>query len=713
MTVRNLDFLFKPRSVAVVGAGANPDNVGHLVLSNIRGAGFQGPVYPVNLHGGVIEGLSSYRTIADLPAPPDLAIIATPPDTVAQVVADLGARGCRAGVIITAGFGEGGRAEGAARRAAVLNAAKPHTFRLVGPNCLGVATPASHLNATFARTMPAPGSLALIAQSGAVAAAMIDWAQARGIGFSHIITLGDMIDVDFGDMLNYLGADPATGAILLYIEGVTNSRKFMAAARAAVRLKPVFAVKSGRHAATARVTASHTGALAGSDAIYDAALARAGIMRVDDLDDLFDVAALLSSGAVVSGNRLGIITNGGGLGALAADRLISLGGRLADLSPTTLETLDGVLPPTWSRSNPVDLIGDAGPDKYAAALSALSADPGTDAVLVMHCPTAVADPDATAAAVAAQTTGKTPLLTAWAGETSVAAARAQFARRHIPAFATPSAAVNAFMDMARFRQLQDMLMEPTLPVTAIAPDAVREATRIVARVKSASWLPTGQVRELLSLYQIPTVRAGEAATAGEAAALARSWSCPVALKISSPDILHKSDVGGVALGLAPDEVEKAAEDMLARIKTNAPRAVIAGFEVEEMVMRPNARELLLGMVLDPTFGPAMAFGHGGTAVEVVNDRSFGLPPLNLTRATRMISGTRVGRLLAGYRNVPPADVPAIARALVRLSQLVSDHPQIVELDINPLLADEHGIMALDARMKVDPAQTARTLIVDG
>jgi acetyltransferase len=710
MTVRNLEFLFKPRSIAVIGAGANPESVGHLILRNIRAAGFPGPIYVVNPHGGEIEGVICSRTVAELPAAPDLAVIAIPPESVAETVAELGARGCRAGVIITAGFGEGGRPEGAARRTAVLNAARPYNFRIIGPNCLGIAVPQSRLNASFTRTTPTPGSIALIAQSGAVAATMVDWADARGIGFSHVITLGDMIDVDFADTLDYLAADPATRAILLYIEGVTHPRKFMSAARAAARIKPVLAVKSGRYAATARVTASHTGALAGSDAIYDAALARAGILRVDDLDDLFDVASLLASGVSVNGDRLGIITNGGGLGALAADRLIGGGGRLADLSPETLARLDGVLPPTWSRGNPVDLIGDAGPSKYAAAVAALSEDSGTDAVLVMHCPTAVADPDAVAAAVAAPAPGRRPLLTAWLGDTSVAVARTQFAQRRTPTFATPSDAVNAFMDLARYRKLQNMLMEVPPAAAEIPAQAVAAAAGIVGRVTEASWLPTQQARDLLSFYQIPCVRAAHAITPVGAGAIARRWSCLVALKINSPDILHKSDVGGVALGLAPEGVEQAARDMLLRIKAKAPLAAIAGFTVEEMIVRPNAHELLLGMVRDETFGPAIAFGHGGTAVEVINDRTFGLPPLNVSLAGGMISATRIGRLLTGYRDRPPADIPAIAQALVHLSQLVSDHPGIVELDINPLLADEHGVIALDVRIKVDPSMTSGLVI---
>ena len=711
MTIRNLDFIFKPRSVAVIGAGTDPQNVGHLILSNIRAGGFPGAVYPVNPHGGVIEGLASYRTIADLPAAPDLAIIATPPDTVAQVVADLGARGCRAGVVITAGFGEGGQVEGAARRAAVLNAARPHNFRIIGPNCFGVAAPHARLNASFSRTQPPAGALALIAQSGAVAAAMIDWAQARGVGFSHIVTLGDMIDVDFGDLLNYVAADPATQGVLLYIEGVTNPRKFMAAARAAAGTKPVFAVKSGRNAASARVTASHTGALAGSDAIYDTALARAGILRVDDLDNLYGVASLVAAGVAAAGDRLGVITNGGGLGALAADRLISRGGRLADLSPETLRKLDDVLPPTWSRGNPVDLIGDAGPAKYQAALAAMSANSGADAVLVMHCPTAVADPDAIAMVVAAQAGAGLPLMTAWIGDASVAGARAQFARTGIATFATPRAAVDAFMDMARYRRLQDTLGAPSPPAAKTAPEVLHAASAIVGRVTSTAWLGAKDVRELLSLYQVPMGRAAEAATPAAVAAIAADWACPIALKIRSPDVLHKSDVGGVALAVAPEAAAQAAVEMLARIKAKVPHAVIEGFLVEEMVVRPQAQELLLGMVRDPTFGPVIAFGHGGTAVEVINDRSFGLPPLDPQRAGAMITATRVSRLLAGYRNRPPADLAAIAGALVNLSRLVGDHPQIAELDINPLLADDQGIVALDARIKIDPAQRDSVLVV--
>lgn len=712
MSTINLDLAFKPRSVAVIGAGAAPGNVGHLILSNIRNAGFNGALYPVNPHHDAIDGLRCYRDIAALPAAPDLAVIATPPDAVPATVDALGRQGCRAGVVITAGFGEGGSTVGEARRSAVLAAAKPYGFRVIGPNCLGIVVPGSRLNASFCRTTPAAGSLALIAQSGAVAAAMVDWAQARDIGFSHVITVGDMIDVDFGDLIDYVSADPATRAILLYIEGVTHPRKFMSAARAAARIKPVLAVKSGRHAASARVTASHTGALAGSDAIYDAALARAGILRVDDLDDLFTAAELLASGASAGGNRLGIITNGGGLGALASDRLVGCEGRLANLSIATLAALDRVLPPTWSRSNPVDLIGDAGPEKYAAALAAVSADENVDAVLVMHCPTAAADPDAIAAAVAAPAGGRPPLLTAWVGEVSMGGARRQFARRHIPTFVTPAQAVNAFIDLARYRRLQDMLLEVPEPIVEVPPAAVKRAGEIIARVTAASWLPPAHVRELLDLYQIPHVRAAEAAGPEEAAAIAKAWNCPVALKVRSPDILHKTDVGGVALAVPVDETAKTAAAMLARLKVSAPQARIEGFVVEEMVVRPNAQELLLGMVRDSTFGPAIAFGHGGTAVEVINDRSFGLPPLNRTLASAMIASTRVGRLLAGYRDRPRADGAAIAGALVRLSQLVSDHPRIVELDINPLLADEHGVIALDARVRIDPAATVSALVIE-
>jgi len=713
MTIRNLKYLFAPKSVAVVGASARPRSLGNIVLKNVIGSGFEGAVYAVNPKGGEIAGKKVHVSIADLPSAPDLAVIVTPPHAVAEVIGELGSRGCKAGVVLTAGFGEGENVEGEERRNAILANARQHLFRVIGPNCLGIMVPGVGLNASFARTPATTGKLALIAQSGAIASALLDWAQPRGIGFSHVVTLGDMCDVDFGDMLDYLSADQNTHAILLYVEGITHPRKFMSAARRAARLKPVLVVKGGRQAESAKVATSHTGALAGSDAVYDAVFARAGILRVSDLDDLFAGAELLALCPPVVGDRLAIVTNGGGLGVLAADCLLAQHGKLATLSDQTLARLNAALPATWSHANPVDVIGDADETRYGAAVAAVLADINNDAVLVMHCPTSAADPQRVAEVVArqAQDAPHKMLLTAWAGEASVGTSRAHFGRSGIATFATPRAAVAGFMDLVRYRRLQELLLETPPALDEIKPHVVQEARAIIGQVTEAKWLPTGDAKRLLHLYGIPCNRSAAAATAADAGAIARAWNCRVAVKISSPDIIHKSDVGGVLLDIEPILVETQAAQLVDAVRKRVPRAHIDGVLIEEMIKRPGAYELFIGMTTDATFGPVLAFGHGGTGIEVINDKAFGLPPLNLKLASAMIETTRVGRLLAGYRSRPAADVQAIARALVGLSQLVADHPQIVDLDINPLLADEYGIVAVDARVKVDPASSTSRLII--
>lgn len=713
MTIRNLDRLFRPKSVVVIGASIQVGTLGHTVFTALVRGGFQGTLYAVNPKGGVIDGHEVYLSLAGLPAAPDLAVIVTPPSTVAVLVSELGALGCKAGVVLSAGFGESQGGAGPRYRAEMLAAARPHLFRIVGPNCLGVMVPALGLNASFARTPASPGKIALVAQSGAIASALLDWARPRAIGFSHIVTLGDMADVDFGDMLDYLSADPGTHAILLYVEGLTNPRKFMSAARRAARMKPVLAVKGGRQAESAKVATSHTGALAGADAVYDAVFARAGILRVDDLDDLFAGAELLASATLVRGDRLAIVTNGGGLGVLAADRLLAEGGRLAALSPATQAQLDRVLPPTWSHANPVDIIGDATESRYRDAVAAVLSDRENDAVLVMHCPTMACDPTAVATAVTevARTAPSKPILTAWSGEESVGAARVNFARAHIATFATPREAVNGFMQLVRYRELQDMLLEVPPPSEAVQSSAVQEARAIVSQFSDERWLPATVVKQLLALYNFPINRTVLAPCPADAQAIAQSWGCRVALKVSSPDIVHKSDVHGVVLDVDPMQVESEAALMLQAVFDRAPNARIDGVLVEEMIKRPGAHELFVGMTSDPTFGPVLAFGHGGTGIEVIDDKAFGLPPLNLRLAGAMISATRVGRLLNGYRNMPPADTAALMRALVGLSQLVTDHPQISEVDINPLLVDAAGLIAVDARIKIKPDVTGNRLII--
>lgn len=713
MTIRNLDRLFRPTSVVVIGASAKPGGLGGTVFRNLLAGGFQGQLFGVNPRGGEVNGIKLHPSITALPLVPDLAVVVTPPDTVAGIVAELGALGCRAAVVLTAGFGEGGNAVGERRRAEILNAARPNLFRIIGPNCLGIMVPPLGLNATFARTGALPGRIALVAQSGAIASALLDWARPRGIGFSHVVTLGDMSDVDFGDMLDYLCTDEHARSILLYVEGVTHARKFMSAARRAARIKPVLVLKGGRNAETAKVATSHTGALAGSDSIYEAAFARAGLMRVDDLDDLFDGAELLSVGAAVRGNRLAILTNGGGLGVLAADRLVASGGKLARLGDETLVGLNKALPETWSHGNPVDIIGDADGPRYASALAPLLEDRENDAVLVMHCPTAAADPAAVAQSIIAEcrsAPGKA-ILTAWTGEESVGQARRLFTEQHIPTFATPREAVNGFTQMVKYNQLQELLLETPAAFQDISALAIQEVRGILANITDSRWLSPLETKHILGLYGIPCARSAIAGSPDDVGIIARDWNRRVALKVVSPDIVHKSDVGGVILDVDPASAVAEATNLMAAVRHHAPKAAVEGILVEEMIKRPAAHELFLGMTVDATFGPALVFGQGGTGVEVIDDKAFDFPPLNETLARVMIEKTRVGKLLTGYRNRPPANLKAIVNALISLSQLVADHPQIIDLDINPLLADEQGVTVLDARVKVDPSVRASKMII--
>ncbi len=710
MSIRNLKAVFRPRAVALIGASKRAHSVGAVVARNLLQSGFEGPVMPVNPKHDSIEGVLAYPDIKSLPVVPDLAVICTPPDTVPGLVAELGARGTRGVIVITAGFGELG-AEGKALEQRMLQAAQPHLLRIVGPNCVGIMVPAAGLNASFAHLSPRRGDLAFVTQSGAMVTSVLDWAQARGIGFSHVVSLGGMSDVDFGDMLDYLANDPDTRAILLYIEAVTQARKFMSAARAAARLKPVVVIKAGRHAESAKAAASHTGAMAGSDAVYDAAFRRAGMLRVYDLDELFDAVETLAAPPPFSGERLAILTNGGGVGVLATDALLDLGGKLADLSAGTLAKLDAVLPKTWSHGNPVDIIGDATGERYAAALKVLLEAPETQAVLVLNCPTAIASSlDAAEAVMATLGEKRRAVWTCWLGEGAAHDARQLFASRRIPTYETPDKAVRGFMHLVRYRRNQDALMEtpPSVP-REFRPD-VAAARRFIgeALAQRRDWLSEPEAKGVLAAYGIPVSRTLIAATPEEAAARAKAIGGPVAIKILSPDITHKSDVGGVMLDLeTPEEVRAAAMAMQARVARAAPNAKLTGFTVQEMIRRPGAYELILGIADDRQFGPVILFGHGGTATEVIADTATALPPLNMNLARELIGRTRIVRLLQGYRDRKPADLDAVALTLIQLAQLAADLDEVAELDINPLLADAQGVMALDARIKVREPGPAR------
>ena len=705
MSVRNLEFLLRPRHVALVGASATPNSVGAVLARNLLE--FRGQLYFINPKHNTLYGRPCWPDAAGLPETPDLAVICTPAATVPELVSALGKRGTRAAIVVSAGFGESGET-GRTLQRATLDAARPYTLRLVGPNCIGVLNPPLGLNASFAAAQAPPGRLAFLTQSGALLSSVLDWARPRGIGFSHLISLGDMADVDFGDLLDYLATDPETQALLLYIEGIHQARKFMSAARAAARLKPVLVVKGGRHTEAARAATTHTGALAGSDRVYDAAFRRAGMLRVPHLGALFGAADILTSARPPQGRRLGILTNGGGLGVLATDALLDRGGELAELSSATLSALDAQLPRIWSHANPADIVGDADGARYRLALEALATDPGVDALLALYCPTGVSNPLEVAQAViaAASEQSAKPLLASWVGGEAVAPARRALAAARVPSYETPEAAVQAFTYLADYRRNQKMLAQtpPSLPEEFL-PDSERARALIAAALAAGrEWLTEIESKTLLECYAIPTVPTRFAATPAEAAQRACELSPPYVLKIVSPQIIHKSDVGGVALDL-PDAaaVAAAARRIHERVAARRPDAVLGGFAVQTMAERQHSHELILGISSDAQFGPVVLFGQGGTAAEIIGDTAIALPPLNLHLAGMLIDETRVARLLAGYRDRPPAKREALALTLVKLAQLAVELAEVAELDINPLLADGQGVLALDARVRLAPA----------
>jgi acetyltransferase len=701
MTIRNFDALLRPGSVALIGASPRAGSVGLITAQSLLGGGFSGPMWFVNPKHQVIADRECHPSIAALPAAPDLAVIVTPPATVPQLIDELGEKGSRAAVVITAGI----RGE---LKQAMLDASRPYTLRIQGPNCVGLMLPPLGINASFS-PKPLAGDISFLSQSGALITGIIDWANSRNIGFSHVVSLGDMADVDFGDMLDYLAADTSCQSIMLYMESITHAPKFLSAARRAARSKPVIVVKSGRSASGAKAALSHTGALAG------AAFRRAGVLRVRELDDLFTAAEMLARHPRISGERLMIMTNGGGAGVMAADRLGDLGGTLAALSASTSAALDAALPPTWSHGNPIDIIGDADAARYASALEIVLHSDDADAILVMNCPTALASSTETAARVVdvvaeQQAKGKrtVPVIATWLGDGASRDARALFGARNIANFAMPAEGVEGFMRLVSHARAQEALLRtpPSLPDFAFDSDGA-SALLDVAIAADRTILSEIEAKQLLAAYGIPVV-ATEIATTPQAVGtlaegiIAEHGACVV--KILSDDISHKSDVGGVRLGLEhAHEAESAATDMLRRVGENVPNARIIGFTVQPMIRRPRAHELILGVSVDPTFGPMMMFGAGGTAVEVLRDTAHALPPLDANLARDMISQTRISRLLRGYRDRPAADLGSISEALVRLSYLAARHPEIREIDINPLLADEKGVIALDARVKIADA----------
>ncbi len=710
MSIRNLAKAFRPKSVAVIGASTREGAVGRIVLRNLVEAGFEGLVWPVNPKTPEIDGLPCFKRVADLPAAPDLAVIVTPPQTVPDLIHELGAKGTRAALVISAGLTQ---ANGL--RQAMLDAAKPYVLRIIGPNTLGLIVPPVALNASFSHRFPGTGKLALLSQSGAIVTSLIDWAAARDIGFSHVASLGDMADVDTADGLDWLASDIDARAVLMYLESVSQPRKFMSAARAVSRVKPVVAIKAGRHALAAQAAATHTGALAGGDRVADAALRRAGVLRVRDLEELFAAAATLARYKPLERARVGIVTNGGGAGVLAVDRLLDHGGELATLSPQTIAALDGHLPATWSRANPVDIIGDAPPARYREALLTVAADPEVDVLLVLNCPTAMASSLDAAEAVAALVTqgyvaGK-PLVAAWLGEATAAAARARLEAAGIACHADPGDAARSVAWLDHWSRAQRSLMRVPGHTSADVAGCRSEVAAVFARVAAdgRSMLTESEAKAVLAPYGLPVpatlVVKDVQGVISAASKLMSEGHAKVVVKLHSRSVSHKSDLGGVVLDLAtPQAAGDAAAGIAQRFAAARGGELLEGFAVQPMVQRKRAYELIIGVSRDPVFGPAILFGAGGTAVEVLDDTAVGLPPLDDVLGSDLIDATRIGRLLAGYRDRAPVDRAAVLYAINAVSALVVDFACIDALDVNPLLADEDGVIALDARIQINPAR---------
>jgi acetyltransferase len=705
MNTHYLASLFTPSSVALFGASDRADSVGGIVLKNLLSSGYTGTVYPINPKRDEVQGRKAYPSLGDVNEAVDLAVVATPAATLPAIVESCGEHGVRMMLILSAGFRETGPA-GLRLEEQVVALAKRHGIRLMGPNCLGIIRPDQGLNITFGHNNARPGNLALVSQSGAICTAILDWAEMNEIGFSAVVSTGIAADLDFGDYLDFLVSDPKTRSILLYIEGIKDSRRFMSSLRAAARIKPVIALKVGRHAVGAQASMSHTGALVGSDETFSAALSRSGVLRVESIGQLFAAAKALSTSHYRRpSERLVIITNGGGPGVMAADRAADLGIELSTLSDETVAALNSVLPAVWSHSNPVDIIGDATPDRYRAAVDTCLADPGVDGAIVILTPQAMTEPTRVAEAVIESAAkSKKPVLTSWMGGNQVGAARQLFNNARIPDFRTLENAVDAFSYLATYNRNQRLLLQtPSRLTGGQEPPDVEGARLIIEGVltEQRKVLTEPESIAVLKAFRIPAVQNAVAHSPNEALIIAESIGFPVAMKVLSPDITHKSDVGGVRLNInGASEVRGAYRSLVDQVAAANPGVKIDGVTVEKMYRSRNGRELMIGIMRDPVFGPVISFGSGGVSVEIMQDTAISLPPLNRRLALDLINRTRVSRLLAGFRQLPPVDMDLLVDVLLRVSNMACELPWVLEMDINPLIMDEKEIIAVDARIRV-------------
>ncbi len=704
-----LDVFFKPRSVAAIGATDREGHVGRSVLWNLISSPFGGTVYPVNARKSSVLGIRAYPNVASLPEAPELAVIMTPAETVPGIVEECAQAGVKGAVIISAGFRESGR-RGLELEQQVLSAARSAKMRVIGPNCLGVMCPVTGLNATFAHTVARPGTVALVSQSGALCTAILDWSLKEQIGFSAFISTGSMLDVGWGALIDYLGDDPNTRSIVIYMESIGDARSFLSAAREVALNKPIIVIKAGRTEQAAKAAASHTGSMAGSDDVLEAAFRRVGVLRVASIADIFYMTEVLANQPRPKGPKLAIVTNAGGPGVLATDALLTLGGALAEISVATTEALNKVLPPHWSHNNPIDIIGDAGPERFERTIEIVAKDPNVDGLLVIMTPQGMTNPALIAEKLTrfAKLDGK-PILTSWMGGSEAAQGEAILNRAGIPTFPFPDTAARAFHYMWKLSyNLRGLYETPVLPSSdAIDPAAAAQVIER-ARGEGRSILTEFESKQVLKAYDIPIVETKLAATEDDALGAAREIGFPVVLKLNSRTITHKTDVGGVKLNLADETaVRQAFRDIETSVSQKVGREHFAGVSVQPMIST-EGYELILGSSIDSQFGPVLLFGAGGQLVEVFHDRALALPPLNTTLARRLIEQTKIFTALEGVRGRKPVNLAGLENLLVKFSRLVTEQSWIKEIDINPLLASPERLIALDARVVVYGKDTNRS-----
>lgn len=705
-----MEKIFDPKTIAVIGASNREGTVGYALIKNLIGSGFKGTVYPINFKNKSIYGVRSYPSLKDTRDNIDLAVIATPAQTVPDLIKECGEYGVGGIVVISAGFMEAGE-KGQEMAQYIRDMAEKYNMRIIGPNCLGFIKPSLKLNVSFANKMAKPGKIAFISQSGALCTAILDWSVEQNVGFSHFVSIGSMVDVGFHDLIDYFGQDPNTNSIVIYMESLTHARKFMSAARAFARTKPIIVLKAGKSDAGAKVALSHTGTLAGNDSAFDAAFKRSGIISVDTIEQLFNAAQALSMQPRPQGNRLAIVTNAGGPGVLATDNLIKLGGRLAELSDQTMGTLNEALPPMWSHGNPVDVLGDAGYERYGTAAKACINDPNVDGLLVVLTPQAMTNAAEIAkeiVTVAKKT--KKPVLASWMGESDVREGRDILEKGNIPVFRVPENAVNTFMSMYRYtRNIESLYETPATIPHQFTPDTDKNRKLLDSIIKEKRYVLTeDEAKCLLKNYEIPVTKNIVVKTAEEAAEKAAEIGFPVVMKIASPDITHKTDTGGVVLNItSKKEATSTFKKIIASAKKAKPNANISGVLIEEMVNKKY--EIIIGSKKDPIFGPIIVFGMGGVAVEVFKDLNVGLPPLNMALAMRLIEETKIYRLLKGYRGMEGTDIKSIQFLLYKFAYLVMDFPEIKEIDINPFVVDEEGGVVIDAKVILDEEIAGKTI----